>query len=557
MGSQTDVSKVWAIPTADYTSSSSTYNPLTPKKPIFAPSLIVVDRLRAIGATPYDAATIAWEERERLVRARASYLSKKVDPIEGFPNAFPHQNSGARFLYGQRRVLCCDETGVGKTLQSIIAAWYTLAKGGVCLIYTLKGVALQWEITIKETFGAKVNVYNLARVSKNRAERTIDLIQNVQNDGSKSFIILNWDSLTQLSKDDKNNTEFSKLTFKCIIGDEPHLVKNRNAQRSIRFAQLVKSTEHLYLLTGTPVEKQASDMWFLLHMINHEKFTSFWAFHNAFVLESLDPTGVVVKTTKNVDVLHDILTPWYLKRTRAETIHTIEPVFYPFWVELSPEERKHYDQIEYASFRDLYTDDGKVQFLPTVLTKMSACRQAAISPILGSPLAPDKSAKLDGLEDLLSTFEDDERVVIYCSFRAGVEFAAQRLGADAQMFMGGSDPEIPIKFNKGLGPKYLICTPTSIGTGANLQIASKIVFIDLPWSGTTYRQAWGRIVRPGQRGSPIVYDLRARDTIDEYIKDCIIGPKNQMFAELVIARTLLEKLQLKYKRENYVHTLTR
>ena len=66
------------------------------------------------------------------------------------------------------------------------------------------------------------------------------------------------------------------------------------------------------------------------------------------------------------------------------------------------------------------------------------------------------------------------------------------------------------------GAKLLICTSAG-GVGINLQCARVLFNYDLPWNPMAVEQRIGRIHRYGQREVSQVYNLVAKDTVEERI----------------------------------------
>jgi SNF2 family DNA or RNA helicase len=56
------------------------------------------------------------------------------------------------------------------------------------------------------------------------------------------------------------------------------------------------------------------------------------------------------------------------------------------------------------------------------------------------------------------------------------------------------------------------------GESISLTDAHHVVFLDRSWSPKDNMQGIGRIRRPGQEGQPIVININARNTTDQYIQ---------------------------------------
>lgn len=509
----------------------------------FPPSLWVVRHLVKEYGAKLTPETSQWATSLNQRHQQAKTAATTPEPIEGYPELFPFQCSGVTFLRQCQRVLMGDDTGLGKTAMSLIAAKPLLERGGNVLVLTVKGLIPQWMQEIKRwRINPPGGVINLGKAQK-RKEKFLPAART-----KGAIVLMNWDALVSL------HTLLPKSKWSVVIGDEAHLVKNRKAKRSMAMVPLCKNAKNVWLMTGTPLEKSPADLWMLLHILYPEQFTSYWAFYGAFVNSEIDYTGnIVIKGAKNTPILHDIMKPLYIRRLRADELKDVkEPQLIHIPVELTPAEKKVYDKIEKGAFIDTLTGaDGEL--IPveewvgssTAVGRLIHARQAAISPGLILPEYNGDSSKIDALVDLLSTFDEHDRVVIFSSFRAPCELVQERLGKDAIVYFADKGAEIYQTFAEGKGPRFLVTTPFSLGVGANLQVARAMVFLDCPWSYTQYRQACARIVRIGQVYEALIYHLQAVGTVDQDVQE-MLTMKADTFNEVAVARRVLDRLQHKW-----------
>lgn len=117
-----------------------------------------------------------------------------------------------------------------------------------------------------------------------------------------------------------------------------------------------------------------------------------------------------------------------------------------------------------------------------------------------------------------------ERFIIFTQYRETLEFLRLELskiyGAEkiATIKGGPLDDKIEAaeRFWDENGAKFLISTSAG-GEGINLQCARVLFNYDLPWNPMAVEQRIGRIHRYGQKDVAQVYNLIARDTVEERI----------------------------------------
>ena len=119
---------------------------------------------------------------------------------------------------------------------------------------------------------------------------------------------------------------------------------------------------------------------------------------------------------------------------------------------------------------------------------------------------------------------DEERFIIFTQYLETLSFLRDELGKTygsdkIAVIRGGSlDRKIEAveQFWKKDGARFLICTSAG-GEGINLQVGRILFNYDLPWNPMAVEQRIGRIHRYGQQDTCQVYNLVARDTVEERI----------------------------------------
>lgn len=494
-------------------------------QPVFPASAKVAEYLQEEYLAELSTTAQFWLEQAQWEGRRAGLIASTPSPRIDYPELRPYQVCGVNFLREFQRTLLADQMGTGKTVQALFAVEELVRRGCRVLVLTVKSLIPQWIQETHRWLGTDFPILSLAKSDKRK-------IKYSQLKAFTGICYMNHEALPTL-------TDPQGVEWDWVIVDEAHLYKNRKAQRTQALFRLSRVTQYLTLMTGTPLEKAPHDLWALLHALYPEQFSSYWAFFNTFVDFRIEFTGIDIRGAKNTELLHDILRPFYLRRLRTEVLPEVhEPVIQTVPLEMDRLHRHFYDEVEEASY--IETIDLEI---PNAIARLTRLRQLVVDPRLLEP-AHTPGIKIDAIQDLVA--ETDEHIVIFTTFRDGVKYIAEALGLEAAVYLSGtSDPETLNRFNQGLGPRVLVTTPASLGLGANLQIASIIIFADLPWSHTQYVQAVSRIVRIGQKAVPMVYILAFVDSVDEHLARTLTR-KQETFNEVVIARSVLDYLREKH-----------
>lgn len=156
-------------------------------------------------------------------------------------NLFDYQVHGIKFMLKSDPAFCWDEQGVGKTLESIVAA----IEGGYkkILVMTLASLKINWRREID-------NFHEQAKI----------ISGSEWNDSPSKFTIINYEILknfVQVKKGKKkaDNNQLLEENFDCVIIDEVHKIKNPKSIQSTCANLICKNAKKVIALSGTPIEK--------------------------------------------------------------------------------------------------------------------------------------------------------------------------------------------------------------------------------------------------------------------------------------------------------------
>ena len=154
--------------------------------------------------------------------------------------------------------------------------------------------------------------------------------------------------------------------------------------------------------------------------------------------------------------------------------------------------------------------------------------------LIGMAVKTEK--KMDRLEDLLEQVDRETpgaKVLIFTEYRRTQEFLKEQLeswyGAgsvvliNGDMKLEGTTPDADSKrrsqrlFRDDPSVRFLVSTEAG-GEGINLQWCHIVVNYDLPWNPMRYEQRIGRVYRYGQDKVVQIYNLRAKETIEDTVR---------------------------------------
>lgn len=463
------------------------------------------------------------EGRRHREASRREHLQKELEQgrlgvdVLRLP-LFPYQQTGVRHLVANGRAMLADDMGLGKTIQAIAACEVLRARGEArtILIVTPASLKEQWASEILRYTGQQ------AQVISGGASRRREALQ-----GDAPYRILNYE-LTW-----RELSHLQALEPDVLVLDEAQRARNFRTRTAETLRVL--PSRFLFLLTGTPVENRLDDLYSLMQLINPDVLGPLWRFNLEH--HTQDAKGRVVGT-RNMIRLRERIAPVVLRRRKEEvldqlpalTVQTRYTRMEKIQVEL--EEGFRQDASRYLKImekRALTQDEQKA--LSALLLK---ARQACNALELCDPARGEKaSPKLDEFEALIAEIVSvgSHKVLVFSEWVEMLKLASERLdrlGIGWAMLSGRvpSDkrPALLEAFRRNQKTQVLLCSDAG-GAGLNLQVASYVVHLDLPWNPAKLDQRNARAHRLGQSRGVSVIHLCALEGIERGIEGTLEGKR--------------------------------
>jgi superfamily II DNA or RNA helicase len=442
---------------------------------------------------------------------------------------YPYQEEGAMHLAFGRRAMLADDMGLGKTVQAIAASALLkeLRDIQTALVICPASLKHQWAREIRRFTALSVVV-----VEGNLAARR-DLYRQ-----PSFFKIINY----ELAQRGHDLDELLKLRPDLIILDEAQRIKNWRAKT----AMMVKSlpSRYAFVLTGTPLENRIDELYSIFQFLDPRILGPLWYFNDRFYeLERRESGTYKVLGYKNMDQLRALIKPHVLRRTRDEVLKDLpERVDNNFFVEMTDPQWKAYREFQetvaklLAKARQRPLTPKEHEILLMSLVKMRLiCNALALHDKDIKPDDREKTApKLTELDEILTEeiASNGHKAVVFSQWAnmlALTEPILQRVGLGYVKLTG----DVPSAKRGALIQKFfddpncrVFLSTDAGGVGLNLQAASLIINLDLPWNPAVLEQRIARAHRHGQRSSVQVINLIAKDTIEERMLDTLSAKKN-------------------------------
>lgn len=444
---------------------------------------------------------------------------------------YPFQSEDMDALEDRKGILLAWEMGTGKTVAAIERDIRIRQNGfgdlPTLIVAPLTTLYSTW-VDHLERFAPEDLSY-IVIDPKDRTQFTRAL-----KDGKADYYVCHWESL-RLLWDAKDKNGLKKIMFGHVIADEVHRAKSRKAQQTRALKRI--RTKFKTGLSGTPVTNKPYDLWSILNWLYPTDWRSYWRFYEEYCDYKIEyPHGYhKFLGPKNEKQLLRKIRPYYrrhLKKAKCCEHHPqgVQPqlpekYYDKIWVQLSPKQRRAYDQMKKEMIAWLETqDDTKPIVAPVAIAQLTRLMQFAVAyadidPETNRVVLSEPSSKLDVLMQIIED-NPDEPIVIFSSFKQLIHLAAARLQKAGIKFVGiTGDTSTDERrsaveaFQSGRAHIFL-GTIGAGGEGITLTAASTIIFLDRDWSPAKNAQAEDRLHRIGQVNSVHVIDIMARSTVD-------------------------------------------
>ncbi|ODQ78226.1 hypothetical protein BABINDRAFT_52814 [Babjeviella inositovora NRRL Y-12698] len=435
--------------------------------------------------------------------------------------------------------ILADEMGLGKTLQTIAFLGYLRYVkdiNGPHIVIVPKSTLDNWRREFaKWTPDVRVTVLQGAK-----DERTRIILQQLMK--CKFDVVI-----TSFEMVIREKAALKKFRWQYIIVDEAHRIKNEESALS-QIIRLFYSQNRL-LITGTPLQNNLHELWALLNFILPDIFGDSDVFDRWFDQQRAEKREDELeegntddeneeRQDKVIQQLHNVLSPFLLRRIKADVEHSLLPKKeVNLYVGMSEMQIRWYRKLLEKDIDAVNGVVGKREGKTRLLNIVMQLRKCCNHPYLfegaepGPPYTTDEhlvynSGKMVILDKLLKRMQKQgSRVLIfsqmsrlldvledYCMFR----------GFEYSRIDGSTSHEDRIEaideYNKPDSEKFVfLLTTRAGGLGINLTSADVVVLYDSDWNPQADLQAMDRAHRIGQKKQVYVYRFVTENAIEEKV----------------------------------------
>jgi len=448
----------------------------------------------------------------------------------------PYQTAGFEWLWHnyEAQTGCClsDEMGLGKTVQTIAlllkykettvradgfspSVNATPVMGSLFTDEEMRGEAapvataappLRTSLVVAPT--------SVVHNWRNELERfapsllVLDYTGYAAKRSMKRQALMKWDVVVTTYRTLLNDIDhFANQQFGIVVFDESQAFKTSTSL--IHAAVTTLKAEFRLALSGTPVENNLGELWSLMSVLNPALLGDRRYFEQAFVV----PIAQQMEQERS-QVLRQLISPYFLKRTKAEVLGDLperqdEVVVCP----MTDEQASLYAaELSRARNEWLDPDVSETQRHFTMLAALQRLRHIA-----------NGQGKMDTVFDRLESLRGtSHKVLLFSEYVSLLERVGQEMGRRGwlyDMLTGHTRQreQVVSHFQQTLECQFFLISLKAGGVGLNLTAADYVFMLDPWWNIAAEEQAIARAHRIGQRHSVFVYRFVSADTLEEQI----------------------------------------
>jgi superfamily II DNA or RNA helicase len=459
------------------------------------------------------------ERRRMLIEMKYAAPDSTEDLLK--TRLYPYQRNGIRFAAAAGRSLIADEMGLGKTIQAIGTAELLKREMGIerVLVVCPTSLKYQWRSEITKFTDSSVCVIEGQSMAREKQYR-----------GDGFYKIVSYHALM-------HDTEaVSRMAPDLVILDEAQRIKNWKT----RIARTVKNIESPFalVLTGTPLENNLEELYSIVSFIDPYKLGPFWKFLAEHQLK--DETGKVTGY-QGLREIGTTLSDITLRRRKRDVLAELpERIDKRIFVPMTEQQRNRHEEFSESvamllrKWRRMgHLSEQERQRLLILLNQMRMSCDSTY--ILDQDLDHRHDTKIGELMSILdeSLVDPEQKVVVFSQWERMTRLVTIELdkrGIGYRNLHGGvpsvQRKELFDSFNNI--PECRVFVSTDAGsTGLNLQSASILVNLDMPWNPAVLEQRIGRIHRIGQKKNVTILNFVSIETIESRMLG-LIGFKSEL-----------------------------
>ena len=428
---------------------------------------------------------------------------------------YRHQEIALSYMRSNNFFALFMEQGTGKTIPSLYRILDLLKAGKItnALVVAPKSALGAWD-------------------------RDIELFDELDREILREYITcINYDKVWRGEDKSPYNKKYG-----CIVLDEAHNIKNRTSQRSKFLLKIASLADYKYILTGTPISNgQLENIWSLYCFLDPyiEKGRVYSRIFKDYLEENASGSykGSYMEFQDRYCILNMYHKPTSyinvkeLQKIINEHSYRVKKVDCLDLPEKLPDEIISVELKEKTLYKRLLNDSAILEYeilAENPLSRLIKLRQLCAGHIKTEDgLIETKTEKLEILKEIIESYEDDKKLVIFAEFKYSISKIAELLKKLKIKYVvldgDQKDKKIWRKFQDDEKIRVIVCQYQTANAGIDLFASDTIIYYEPTLRSQILEQSRDRIHRTGQVNKCSYIHLLTKGTIEERIYKALAG----------------------------------
>ncbi|MCQ2138661.1 MAG: SNF2-related protein [Bacteroidales bacterium] len=421
---------------------------------------------------------------------------------------YPYQKEGVRFALKAGKCIIADEMGLGKTPQAIAVAEFLRREGLAesALIVVPTSLKYQWKKEIERFVpGAEAVVIDGPQYKRKELYSS-----------NATYRIVSYNAACNDIK------SLGGLSCDLLILDEVQRLKNWNTQIA-RAARKIES-QYSVILSGTPLENKLEELYSIVELADQYVLAPYFRFKDNHIVT--DATGKVTGY-RNLNAVGEKLHNLLIRRRKVDVnLQLPERVDKNLFVPMTHAQREMHDALRMDVAKQIQKWQRN-HFLSEMDRRRLMLDLTRMRMVCDSTYLLDQESHDDTkLEEVMNIVCDicesgGDKVLIFSQWERMTRLVASELDSRGIRYVylhgavsASKRKDMVAAFSED--PDIRVFLSTDAGsTGLNLQAASTVINLDLPWNPAVLEQRIARVHRIGQSRNIQVINLIAANSIEE------------------------------------------
>lgn len=448
-----------------------------------------------------------FQKRKKLVEEKYSnHIDNGAFDSLVSAKLFPYQKEGVCFAAIKGRCIIADDMGLGKTIQAIAACELLRKEMNILSVWIICPTSLkyQWKSEIEKFTGLQSLV-----IEGNYLKRL------EQYKDSSFYKIISYNTAVN------DINDINATSPDLFILDEAQRIKNFKTKISSKIKLL--TSPFSFVLTGTPLENKLEELYSVTQFADPYVLGPYWEFLANHQI--IDEKGKI-KGYKDLNKVGQILDDIMIRRRKKDVLLQMpERMDKILYVPMTEEQMAMHNDYK-NSVAQIINRWIRQRFLSEKDRHKLMINLNMMRMVCDSTYIIDQESRFDTkIGELMNILDEaldgnEEKVVVFSQWERMTRIVAEELdkrGIGYQYLHGG----VPAKdrgklfdgFNKDADCRVFLSTDAG-GVGLNLQAASMLINLDIPWNPAVLEQRIARIYRLGQKRNVSIINMVSTGTIE-------------------------------------------